>query len=72
MRIDHIDRGEGRLPEEYRPTSRVRRALPPFPSPSGDDPAVFAVHFEPGGRTRAQAPGDTDWDVDEGDWATGY
>ena len=130
MEFDTIDSGKGELPGEYQPhfqgTARVQR----FTSPFGDHPAVFAVHFEAGARTRPHvhrsgqvlhvtdgrgivanragrqvvlpgdvvtvepdewhwhggtpttgmshvtvqvtAPGDIDWDVDEGDWASDY
>lgn len=129
MDFDTIDHAKGELPEEYRPhfvgTARFQR----FTSPFGDRPAVFAVHFDAGARTRPHvhrsgqvlhitegpgvvagrttrqvvlpgdvvtvepgewhwhggtresamshltvqvtAPGDVDWEVDEGDWAAG-
>lgn len=128
MEFDTIDRGKGEFPEEYRPHFQGEARLQRFPAPFGDQAAVFAVHFEAGGRTRPhvhrwgqvlcvtagegivadrqghrlvrpgdvvavepdewhwhgatprtamthltiQVPGDTDWEVDEGDWASGY
>ena len=52
MELDHIDSNQGQLPEEYAPhfegTARFQR----FTSPFGDRPAVFAVHFDAGARTR--------------------
>lgn len=52
MEFETIDSGRGELPEEYRSyfqgTARVQR----FTSPFGDRPAVSAVHFDPGARTR--------------------
>jgi quercetin dioxygenase-like cupin family protein len=130
MELDHIDHASGDLPEDYRPHFQGEARFQRFASPFGDRPAVFAVHFEAGGRTRPHvhrsgqvlhvtagegivadrsgrqvvrpgdvvtvepdewhwhggtptspmthltvqvtAPGDIDWDVDEGDWAGGY
>lgn len=130
MELDHIDDATGERPGEwpgcFQGEVRIQRLATPFP----DGPAVFAVHFQPGGRTRPHVhglgqllhvvsgrgfvatrdgrrevgPGDVvavmpgewhwhgatndsamthvtvqrtatdpiDWDVDEGDWATGY
>ena len=52
MEHEHLDRGAGELPKEYQPhfegTARFQRFFSPF----GDRPAVFAVHFDAGGRTR--------------------
>jgi len=130
MESDTIDPGRGELPEEYRPHFEGEARFQRFASPFGDHPAVFAVHFDAGARTRPHlhhsgqvlhiaagrgivadrsgrrvvlpgdvitvepdewhwhgatpttamthltiqvtAPGDVDWDVDEGDWAGGY
>ena len=130
MRFDQIDRAEGQLPEEHRPHLQGEARIQRFTSPFGERPAVFAVHFEAGGRTRPHVhrsgqvlavtsgegivadrsgwrvvrpgdvvtvepdewhwhgaapttgmthltvqvtePGDIDWDVDEGDWRSGY
>ena len=118
------------LPDDYRPHFSGEARFQRFTSPFGDRPAVFAVHFEAGGRTRphvhrsgqvlhiasgegivatreerrrvrpgdvitvepgewhwhggtptsgmthltvqVMAPGDIEWDVDEGDWASDY
>ena len=130
MDFAHIDAGRGQLPEEYEPHFPGRARFQRFTSPFGERPAVFAVHFEAGGRTRPHvhrsgqiltvtagegivadrsgrrmvgpgdvvtveadewhwhggtptspmthltvqvtAPGDIEWDVEEGDWAEGY
>ena len=52
MQFDQLDRGKGELPEEYRPHFQGNARFQRFASPFGDRPAVFAVHFEAGGRTR--------------------
>lgn len=52
MQFDQVDRGEGELPEEYRPHFQGSARFQRFASPFGDRPAIFAVHFEAGGRTR--------------------
>ncbi len=127
MKFDTIDSAQGELPEEYRPHFEGHARFQRFASPFGDRPAVFAVHFDAGARTRPHvhrsgqvlhitagrgivasragrqtvlpgdvvtvepgewhwhggtpttsmthltvqvtAPGDVDWEVDEGDWA---
>jgi hypothetical protein len=55
MEFETIDSARGELPEEYRSyfqgTARVQR----FTSPFGDRPAVSAVHFDAGARTRLSA-----------------
>jgi quercetin dioxygenase-like cupin family protein len=51
MEFDHIDDREGELPPEYQPHFQGRAKFQRFTSPFGDTPAVFAVHFEAGGRT---------------------
>ncbi len=52
MEFETIDTARGEMPEEYRSyfqgTARVQR----FTSPFGDRPAVSAVHFDAGARTR--------------------
>lgn len=52
MEFQHIDSREGEAPEEldrhFQGEARLQRLSSPFP----DGPAVFAVHFRPGGRTR--------------------
>ncbi len=130
MDFDTIDPGRGELPEEYRPHFQGHARVQRFASPFGERPAVSAVHFDAGARTRPHvhrsgqvlhitagrgivadragrqvvlpgdvvtvhpdewhwhggtpdssmthltvqvtAPGDIDWDVDEGDWADAY
>ena len=130
MRFDRIDSSEGDLPDDHRPHFHGEARLQRFASPFGEEPAVFAVHFDAGARTKPHvhrsgqvlhvsagegivadrsgrhlvgpgdvvtvepgewhwhggtptsslthltvqvtAPGDIDWDVDEGDWAAGY
>ena len=130
MDFAHVDPGQGELPDEYKPHFQGEARFQRFASPFGERPAVFAVHFDAGGRTRPHvhrsgqvlhvtdgegivadrsgrrgvhpgdgvtveadewhwhggtptspmthltvqvtAPGDIEWDVDEGDWAEGY
>lgn len=125
-----IDRSKGELPVSLRSHFQGEARVQPLPNPFGEGPAVFAVHFEPGGRTRPHlhrsgqvlhvsfgegivadrsrrrivragdvvtvmpgewhwhgatpaspmthvtvqmsGPDETDWDVEEGDWASGY
>ncbi len=52
MEFDTIDSGKGALPEEYRPHFEGEARLQRFTSPFADRPAVLAVHFEAGARTR--------------------
>jgi quercetin dioxygenase-like cupin family protein len=130
MEFDTIDSSRGELPGAYRPHFQGTARVQGFTSPFGDRPAVSAVHFDAGARTRPHVhrsgqvlyitagrgivahragrqvvlagdvvtvepgewhwhggapdspmthlavqvtePGDIDWDVDEGDWDTGY
>jgi quercetin dioxygenase-like cupin family protein len=130
MEFDTIDSGKGELPPESQPHFQGQARFQRFTSPFGERPAVFAVHFDAGARTRPHlhrsgqvlhvtagrgivagragrqvvlpgdvvtvepdewhwhggtpdtamthltvqvtAPGDIDWDVDEGDWASDY
>ena len=130
MEFDTIDSGKGQMPAEYQPYFQGQARVQRLASPFGDRPAVAAVHFEAGARTRphvhrsgqvlhitagrgivasrsgrqvvlpgdvvtvepdewhwhgaapdtgmthlavqVNAPGDIDWEVDEGDWAGGY
>ena len=130
MEFETIDTARGELPADLRPHVAGEARLQRFASPFGERPAVFAVHFEAGARTRPHAhrsgqvlhiaagrgivadrsgrqvvlpgdvitvepdewhwhggtpdssmthlsvqvtaPGDIDWDVDEGDWAEDY
>jgi quercetin dioxygenase-like cupin family protein len=48
----HVDRGQGELPEEYKPHFQGRARFQILRSPFGIEPAVFVVHFDAGGRTR--------------------
>lgn len=52
MDFEEIDSGAGHLPEELRPHIQGQARFQRFTSPFGDRPAVFAVHFDAGGRTR--------------------
>jgi quercetin dioxygenase-like cupin family protein len=52
MEFDTIDSGKGDLPEEYRPHFQGQARFQRFTSPFADRPAVFAVHFDAGARTR--------------------
>jgi quercetin dioxygenase-like cupin family protein len=130
MDVGHIDNTEGEPPGEMVDHFQGRARLQPLPNPFADGPDVFAVHFEPGGRTKPhvhragqlliiaagrgmvgtrdgrrvveagdvvavmpgewhwhgatpatamthvtvqqRGPDSIDWDVDEGDWATGF
>lgn len=52
MEFGHVDTSQGELPaglrRHFQGEARIQRLASPFL----DGPAVFAVHFEPGGRTR--------------------
>jgi quercetin dioxygenase-like cupin family protein len=52
MEFDHIDSTQGELPPEYQPHFQGSARLQRFTSPFGERPAVSAVHFEAGSRTR--------------------
>ncbi len=52
MHVDRSDRGRGEMPDDYAPHFQGQAHFQHFDSPFGDRPAVFAVHFEAGGRTR--------------------
>ncbi|HEV3353981.1 MAG TPA: cupin domain-containing protein [Acidimicrobiales bacterium] len=52
MDFTHVDRGQGELPEEYKPHFQGRARFQILRSPFGIEPAVFVVHFDAGGRTR--------------------
>jgi quercetin dioxygenase-like cupin family protein len=52
MEFNHADRAQGELPGEYAPHFQGQAKFQFLRSPFGDTPAVFIVHFEPGGRTR--------------------
>ena len=130
MEFEHLDSSEGEPLDELGPHFQGEATIQRFTSPFEKGPAVFAVHFHAGGRTRphvhrsgqvlhvadgegivanskerrvvspgdvvtvlpdewhwhggtatsamshltVQMPGpqDIDWEVDEGDWASGY
>lgn len=52
MEFDHIDDDSGEVPDEhpehFQGDARIQRLADPFP----DGPAVFAVHFAAGGRSK--------------------
>ena len=52
MDLEHIDSTQGDLPEDYKPFFQGEARFQRFVSPFGQSPAVFAVHFEAGARTR--------------------
>lgn len=52
MDVHHIDPTQGEPPVEVAEHFQGQARLQPFPSPFRDGPAVFAVHFDAGGRTR--------------------
>lgn len=130
MDFDHDDRARGDMPDAYGPHFQGSARFQFFESPFEHGLAVFAVHFDAGGRTKPHVhhsgqvlyvtegegivanadgrrtvrpgdvitvardewhwhgatpdapmthltvqitgPEDIEWDVDEGDWASGY
>jgi quercetin dioxygenase-like cupin family protein len=53
MDYERIDASVGEPPAEWPEHFEGRARIQPFPSPFPEDgAAVFAVHFEPGGRSR--------------------
>lgn len=52
METEHIDDSKGEMPEDLSAHFQGEARIQPLPSPFPDGPAVFAVHFRPGGRTR--------------------
>jgi quercetin dioxygenase-like cupin family protein len=52
VEFQHVDNTEGEAPAELMAHFQGEARLQPFPSPFPDGPAVFAVHFQPGGRTK--------------------
>jgi quercetin dioxygenase-like cupin family protein len=52
MDFETIDSGQGELPEDYKPHFQGEARMQRFASPFGQRPAVFAVHFDAGARTR--------------------
>lgn len=51
MEFNHADRSAGAMTDDYRPYFQGVARVQPLPSPFGDSPSVFLVHFEAGGRT---------------------
>lgn len=58
MEFARVDNTQGDPPAElaghFQGRARLQRLVNPFP---GDDPSVFAVYFEPGGRTKPHMHG---------------
>ncbi len=52
MEFARIDDTTGELPPQLGPHMQGEARIQPLPSPFADGPQVFAVHFQPGGRTR--------------------
>ncbi len=52
MEFGHVDDTQGEPPGEYPQHFQGKANLQRLPNPFSEGPAVFAVHFEPGGRTR--------------------
>ena len=53
MQVGHVDDTQGEPPGEYPDHFQGRAKLQRLPNPFAEGgPAVFAVHFEPGGRTK--------------------
>lgn len=52
MHFDHVDATTGEPPAEHPVHFQGNATIQPFVTPLPDGPAVFAVHFQPGGRTR--------------------
>jgi quercetin dioxygenase-like cupin family protein len=52
MNIDRDDRSAGELPESFRPHFQGTARVQQFESPFQPGPAVFAVHFDAGARTK--------------------
>ena len=52
MDIARIDSGSGEPPAELTDHFQGQARLQRLPLPFPDGPAVFAVHFQPGGRTK--------------------
>jgi quercetin dioxygenase-like cupin family protein len=52
MEFARIDHAAGELPAELVPHFQGEARIQQLPSPFADGPLVFAVHFQPGGRTR--------------------
>lgn len=52
MDFETVDSAKGELPEDYQPHFQGQARMQRFTSPFGPRPAVFAVHFDAGARTR--------------------
>ena len=52
MEFEHVDNTKGEGQAELLSHFQGEAKIQPFTSPFPDGPAVFAVHFQPGGRTR--------------------
>ncbi len=52
MKFERIDDSTGELPAELAAHFQGEARIQSLPSPFPDGPLVFAVHFQPGGRTR--------------------
>jgi quercetin dioxygenase-like cupin family protein len=55
VEIQRIDPSQGELPPDYQPHFQGTARMQGFTSPFAHGPAVFAVHFDAGGRTRPHA-----------------
>ena len=52
MEFGRTDSTQGELPQEYPEHFQGTARIQPFTTPFEAGPAVFAVHFDPGGRTK--------------------
>jgi len=52
MDFHHVDDTQGDFPAELAAHFQGQARLQPFTSPFAGGPNLFAVHFQPGGRTR--------------------
>ena len=52
MDFHHVDDTQGGFPDELAPHFQGQVQIQPFTSPFTEGPLIFAVHFQPGGRTR--------------------
>lgn len=57
MDFHHVDDTQGEPPQEWPDHFQGDARLQAFPSPFGDGAAVFAVHFQAGGRSRPHVHG---------------
>ncbi|CAN5636785.1 hypothetical protein BH20ACT1_BH20ACT1_09400 [soil metagenome] len=58
MEIERIDDTTGEAPAEMEAFFEGEACIQRLPNPFVDGPAVFAVHFQPGGRTRPHIHGE--------------